>query len=834
SNEFEGSDFSNNLFSDLAPLLTLFGERVTVQFLSLSMGWADNILLACGPLGIVTVIISAIRIGGGQRLKALIGRARESRLVSEQELLSSTSEEVCELWDGQQVVRVIGAYGNSGTSFVESNGRIRNVSEALGSRDARTLPDIRSLEKFGVDWGDTTPNLTLNARNSITSAKEMWAWTFVGILLQAFAIIFAGLTTHYWEWSKAAKTGYGFSCFCAGTILLVLGMAMCSHIIEGLTTEYTIYGGGPGRLCRRGEFFTLQQAMAIGDQRFPSCAVFLGNPDTPMRASRRNGRSYGFTTSVSVTTAIVGYVVQFVGLRGLHWSATIFQLGVTLLLTAIRAWVRRGIVANLKSAIFMCPSGHELDWLTLYIIQHSENESIRSCDQVRREGSNSIAWQLFGRVRGPLLSSLRPLSIPDERSSLGTETYDEDIFQVHARVSSHFNIFKPRDGIEQAGDSVCTAIEKTLELLSRTETIDWTHNIMENSELDWIFNVSDCRADDFDRQQRTSRQVSFRLRREGEGCHRTTSWTLKNRSRVQAALSLSLYTDTARLACFSVPPSAFAVDEARLTTFKWIVGHGISTEVGHASTVLQSWLGMEIRSEPKTHLMYSSSALLRYRVVIDPDQSPAAVQEICISTRKDIPKALLYAQELFSLFILALAENIKQVKGVTEPRGAEVESNRRQWKNSVFDSIAEEAVKAKLAQDIDEAYTLIIPAFAKYNLLPTGLSPQDGIPSGIQADCIRTESSEESALQDSEVRRSSPPEEPSVSLQDSKPQQTSTQQVATLHQEPSGEQGSPIHRHPSRQSQFSEPGAAQPSEEASAQPTQAVISRPSSVGRSSY
>ncbi|KAE9567808.1 hypothetical protein CGMCC3_g16089 [Colletotrichum fructicola] len=106
SNEFEGDDFSNNLFSDLAPLLTLFGERVTVQFLSLSMGWADNILLACGPLGIVTVIISAIRIGGGQRLKALVGRARESRLVSEQELLSSTSEEVCELWDGHMVLQL--------------------------------------------------------------------------------------------------------------------------------------------------------------------------------------------------------------------------------------------------------------------------------------------------------------------------------------------------------------------------------------------------------------------------------------------------------------------------------------------------------------------------------------------------------------------------------------------------------------------------------------------------------------------------------------------------------------------------------------------------------
>jgi hypothetical protein len=72
--EFEGDDFSNNLFSDLAPLLTLFGEQVTKQFLSMSMGWADNILLAMGPLGVITIVVSAIRVGGDKRLRALIGR----------------------------------------------------------------------------------------------------------------------------------------------------------------------------------------------------------------------------------------------------------------------------------------------------------------------------------------------------------------------------------------------------------------------------------------------------------------------------------------------------------------------------------------------------------------------------------------------------------------------------------------------------------------------------------------------------------------------------------------------------------------------------------------
>jgi hypothetical protein len=78
---FGDDEFSNNLFSDLAPLLTLFGEQVTKQFLSMSMGWLDDVLLAMGPLGIMTVIVSAIRVGGVKILKAFVGRSVEVRDV---------------------------------------------------------------------------------------------------------------------------------------------------------------------------------------------------------------------------------------------------------------------------------------------------------------------------------------------------------------------------------------------------------------------------------------------------------------------------------------------------------------------------------------------------------------------------------------------------------------------------------------------------------------------------------------------------------------------------------------------------------------------------------
>ena len=88
---------SNALISDLAPLIALFGEQVTKQFMSQSMGWWDHIIFAMAPLGILTAIVGAIRVGGPNWLKALIGRAREGRAAAEMELMSSTSHDVCEL-----------------------------------------------------------------------------------------------------------------------------------------------------------------------------------------------------------------------------------------------------------------------------------------------------------------------------------------------------------------------------------------------------------------------------------------------------------------------------------------------------------------------------------------------------------------------------------------------------------------------------------------------------------------------------------------------------------------------------------------------------------------
>ena len=72
------------------------------------MHWLDHIIFAMAPLGILTAIVAAIRVGGPSWLRAVVGRARENVAIVEMELMSSTSHEVCELWNGQGIVRTMG------------------------------------------------------------------------------------------------------------------------------------------------------------------------------------------------------------------------------------------------------------------------------------------------------------------------------------------------------------------------------------------------------------------------------------------------------------------------------------------------------------------------------------------------------------------------------------------------------------------------------------------------------------------------------------------------------------------------------------------------------
>ncbi|KAM0319946.1 hypothetical protein ACHAPQ_010131 [Fusarium lateritium] len=104
----DDAEFAFNLLSDIAPILALFGDQFAKQFTSESHTWLDHLIFAMVPLGIITAITGAIRAQGMPMAKAFLGRVRENRAQVEIELMSSTSGEVCEIFNGSSIVRAMG------------------------------------------------------------------------------------------------------------------------------------------------------------------------------------------------------------------------------------------------------------------------------------------------------------------------------------------------------------------------------------------------------------------------------------------------------------------------------------------------------------------------------------------------------------------------------------------------------------------------------------------------------------------------------------------------------------------------------------------------------
>ncbi|KAH7390337.1 hypothetical protein BKA64DRAFT_696475 [Cadophora sp. MPI-SDFR-AT-0126] len=370
---FPGDEFANNLFSDLAPLLTLFGEQVTKQFLSLSVGWADNFMLAMAPLGILTVVVSSIRVTTDRYMKALVGRARESRAMAEAELLSSTSDEVCELFDGNQIVRVLGEPDTKEFVYRErsnsggygSEPMVWALQALMGKGDRRIIAQNSRNKLLGSEQDLieglllSAPNIILNVPEAVAPRWELWLFAWVGIISQVAVLILGALTTYHWKFEKggAPIAQYGYPCTLAGTLTVTLGLLLCSHVIEGSTDECKLELRDTRR--RRQRILRIQRACVVSEQHFSSYALFNSETSNFLRTSRLNkSRNYNILAAIGSLLAIAGFIVQFVGLRALHWSATIMQLGATIFMTAVRSYVRRGLAHDMEWEPI--PEGEEL------------------------------------------------------------------------------------------------------------------------------------------------------------------------------------------------------------------------------------------------------------------------------------------------------------------------------------------------------------------------------------------------------------------------------------------------------------------------------------------
>jgi ankyrin repeat domain-containing protein 50 len=199
-------------------------------------------------------------------------------------------------------------------------------------------------------------------------------------------VVFSGLTVLTWPEdflkNDSPVDSYAFPLFITGTTLLTAGMFWCAFLIESASAKYKL------SLESNEEIFWLQPGdQEVADQvveAFTAVSRRPGSQSTEgfeyiksVRMSRKQTQLEPLVGAVAIT--VMGFVLQFVGLRGLHASVTLAQLGSTLVMSAIRAALRTQRMSTMDNLLLYNSDGnemnfelsaykdHELEWLTFYL-----------------------------------------------------------------------------------------------------------------------------------------------------------------------------------------------------------------------------------------------------------------------------------------------------------------------------------------------------------------------------------------------------------------------------------------------------------------------------------
>lgn len=346
----KGEKRKDNPRLTLNRLLALFGDRFATQYMSQTLVWPDHVILAMAPLGILAAAMGAIRVGGPVWLRALLGRARETRAAVELELMSSTSHEVCELFNGRHIVRCLGkpllaqflCFKISGKYQIHTlktaveSGLLRPHSTPASCitfigklstdlqaniRTELTGPFISSHDQVGdPETGpkndllyeaaksylssSAAPNMALNLSDcsSVKHGRKLFLLSLLSTLVQVAVLVVSALSVHYAPMTSLVGeevTSHGFPVFVTGTVCLVMGMMLCSWTIDGGTSELAWSRTEKNEKTDNDDddddkigVIWIQKSQTVSDQTFPSYAIIGGLKERIITSTRKESSRY--------------------------------------------------------------------------------------------------------------------------------------------------------------------------------------------------------------------------------------------------------------------------------------------------------------------------------------------------------------------------------------------------------------------------------------------------------------------------------------------------------------------------------------------------------------
>lgn len=736
-------DFSNNLATDLAPFLALFGEQTTKQYLSESITVLDYYIFSIAPIGILTAVISAIRVCGSPSLRAFIGRAQEGGGDAEAELCSSTSRDVCELYNNGGIARVFGrpkilevVYDPSKST--EETAGIYPCPEFVKRRpDEWTRHDESALDMPVADETVAdifAPNLSLNIGIKRQSTIVSWVVAVSGTLLQIGVLAFAAVVTYCLQWQKDGQRPDSYACPMAiiGTLVEWAGMFLCAFLV-GKTSRKQVFHRNRQALDKQSTqdaqsnsssiYWVQPGGQVLGDQVFdPFCHSDHDKPllqyVTSWKQPSRSSDSE-FVLWVAVGTTITGFVIQFVGLRGIHSAVSVAQLGAMMLMSMIRSALRMQRLKPDDNFLRQCPDevvGHELDWLAMRI---GRQDALPSSPR-------RLLWRFCGaRDNTYKITKERP-SMDDDldiagkllayRTRLAQLTQSKTTQAWAATPSQQFDSEMVQ--VREISQRLALAIESTVnKIFSRSSKFqeEWR----DHTSMFWSFACDVVSAAPNESCKPLSQQTLYLQLTRG---NLENSWKLQNKLELEGILGLwawSLKSDPE----VEVSQGPFTVSRATEIPTRRIV----STKKNIKETGLQIWLGNEM---PISFDFMSLSAAsercdpsaIRYQDeetrffgwhTAEPSQRHGSAPFEVWSAPTNSSLLSLCAQEVFGSFIVSIFDtvNLAEDVGIQEDPYVRLES-------SLVSDIITLFTEARLGSR-EDALLCILPPMASRLKMPS-------------------------------------------------------------------------------------------------------------------
>lgn len=727
-------DFSNNLATDLTPLLTLFGDQLTKQFLSESTTEIDCFIFSISPIGIVTAIVSVIRVAGCPAWRAFVGRSQEDEAHVEAELCSSTSRNVGELYSNGAVARAFGKstiaevvhkepedkdFYPGGTAgihtlpeYISQHGHWSTERPEtykwsdIWSRKRLEKPPAVSLSNLEAGFGSTdvpnfpiSPNLSLNIGMVKRPPAFIWSVALSGTVLQSAVMIFAALVTYKWQWEKEGARPKAYACplLVTGTTLLSLGIFFCAFIVGKSTKKCFYYRDREDKASMH----WIQPRQVIGEQAFEP--YYHSDSNKPTDRLTEYTTSYKINHRVpilaiwaTVEITLIGFVLQFIGLRGIHSAVTVAQLAVVLIMSIARATLRMRRVcagANLLAEYPDEVAGHEISWLALRLGRQDIQRDIES------RASNSPANQ---PVTWPLSSSRHLwvfcggsglLDHTDSKPNAGEKVLAYSTRLAHLTDSPTVSSVRFKCEmvqVRQTARNLTEAIESTVNVMFDRFKIKRTWQ--NKTSIRWGFKCGTSEVSNSIGQayqsieNRNQHNAYLQLNRAVDYNSRRNSWEFKDRKQVEGLIGLWLWslisdprvetinrqtnlrTSTAgdvqvrRVVCTS--QTATESDLRKLPgSENWVFSHdmlcGRLSEIGHAGTVWKKLCHEQgqVSYRPFTaqNLGSKSTRLFGWHTVKIPRaQEPEELAVWSISSKSSLMS--LCAQGVFGSFLTGILD----------------------------------------------------------------------------------------------------------------------------------------------------------------------------------